>query len=360
MNNRRTVLFQPPNHVGLGHINRLSAIAIALTEMSESIRSVFAVEGSSHVLLDVLKLPSLSLPSDHDLFETEQWTCWSSDERRTLSQEVSRAILRTVRPQLVVFDCFPNPAFARAVFEEKIPALLCLREMRDIHKYLRHIDGLLSQIAHIIIPHSADAFELPEAIRVKSRFVGEIVRPFTRKFAAVSESAERSVLVTGGGGGYPGTVSLYNLAIKALTALRRLAPSITGRLITGPLFRDWAKLQPEAGISIAPFEPDMLGAFLAADLVICAAGYNVCAELACVGTRTILVPAERQWDDQYARARRLVETYPHFRVFNGSSAHDLARFVHDALQDTKITAIASSMDGARKAAEIILAILECR
>lgn len=74
MNDCPTVLFQPPNHVGLGHINRLSAIALALQEMHPSVRSVFVVEGSGHVLLDALNLPFVPLPSDHALFETEHWS----------------------------------------------------------------------------------------------------------------------------------------------------------------------------------------------------------------------------------------------------------------------------------------------
>jgi predicted glycosyltransferase len=354
-----TILFQPPNHIGLGHINRLAAIALALREMPNPVRPVFVVEGSSHLLLDVLNLPSIPLPSDHAMFETDLWNSWSADERFTLSKEISQGILRTVRPQLVVFDCFPNPQFARVVFEEKIPTILCLREMRDINRYLNHIGDMLGQIGHIILPHDAGALELPDPIRMKSCFVGEIIR-FRRKHEAPPKSAERSVVVCGGGGGYPGTVSFYNLAMKALTELQHLRPKVTCRLIAGPLFQYWSKLQLAAGVSVTPFEPDMIGAFSAADLVVSAAGYNACAELEQLGARAILVPAERQWDDQYARARRLAHTYSHFKVFTGPSPQDLANLMHRALEETIDIHMEAPMNGAWRAAEAIRAILERR
>jgi predicted glycosyltransferase len=356
MNDCPTVIFQPPNHIGLGHINRLAAIAIALQEMQEPIRSVFVVEGSGHVLLDALNFPSLPLPSEHALFETGYWNCWSAGERSNVSRKLSRAILRAVRPQLVVFDCFPNPAFARAVFEKGIPTVLCLREMRDVKKYLSCMDRLLTQITHLLIPHDPGAFELPAAIRIKSRFVGEIVRPLGRKHEKPLKTPGQQVVISGGGGGYPGTVSFYNLAIKALTELQRLEPLLAGRLITGPLFQDWSTLQLEAGVSVTPFEADMLGAFSTADLVISAAGYNISAELEQVAAQAILVPAERQWDDQCARAARLARKYSRFRVFTGSSPHDLARLAQEALQDKKTISTVPSINGARKAAEIISSV----
>ena len=94
-----TVLFQPPNHIGLGHVNRLSAIALALRQIDSSIRTPFVVEGASHVLLEALGLPHLPLPSDHELYETGRWAAWPTRDRSSLVGEISRAILKTVQPQ---------------------------------------------------------------------------------------------------------------------------------------------------------------------------------------------------------------------------------------------------------------------
>jgi hypothetical protein len=54
----------------------------------------------------------------------------------------------------------------------KLPVILCLREMRDLKNYLSHVHDLRDQVALILIPHELGAFELPEAIRMKSCFVG--------------------------------------------------------------------------------------------------------------------------------------------------------------------------------------------
>ena len=58
MSAQRTVLFHPLNHIGLGHINRLSVIALALHELDNNVRTPFVVEEAAHVLLDAFSLPS--------------------------------------------------------------------------------------------------------------------------------------------------------------------------------------------------------------------------------------------------------------------------------------------------------------
>ena len=71
------ILFQPPNHVGLGHISRLAAIALCIRKQEPSIRVQFAVEGGSHQLLESLGLPFISIPSAHVLYKTSDWSEWS-------------------------------------------------------------------------------------------------------------------------------------------------------------------------------------------------------------------------------------------------------------------------------------------
>jgi hypothetical protein len=48
MGAQQTVLFQPLNHIGLGHINRLAVITLALHELDEGIRTPFVVEEPGH------------------------------------------------------------------------------------------------------------------------------------------------------------------------------------------------------------------------------------------------------------------------------------------------------------------------
>jgi predicted glycosyltransferase len=355
-----TVLFQPPNHVGLGHLNRLSAIALALRRISPSIRTPFIVEGAAHVLLEALGLPYIPLPSEHAMNETDWWTAWPKGERSSISLEISRAILTTVRPQIVVFDCLPNPAFLAATIENHIPIVLCLREMRELARYLKHVQNLLTGVSLVLVlvPHDPGEFELPAELRQKACYVGRIARPFESQSKTERNQERPRILISGGGGGYPGTVNFYNLAIRALSALRIDYPGLEARLIVGPLFSDWLQLQQENGITVVPFEPDTLGAFAAADLVIAQAGYNTVAELEQVGTKGILVPAERQWDDQFLRVDRAVQTCPQFRAFRSSSHIALAALAADLLRETNLVADISRPRGAVKAAERLYAMLQ--
>jgi predicted glycosyltransferase len=353
-----TVLFQPLNHIGLGHISRLSAIALALQRLDSAIRTPFVVEDGGHVLLETLGLPYLPLPSEHAFDEAEGWALWSKPERMSLSVEISHALLRSLQPQAVVFDCIPNAAFQCATVAQQVPIVLCLREMRDLNRYLESVSQLLPQVKLILVPHEPGAFELPTPLQEMARFVGRVARCSESRQGSQPKSHAIRIVITGGGGGYPGTVNFYNLAIRALSELRGRYPGLEARLIAGPLFCDWPRLQQEHGIRVVPFEPDMPGTLAAADLVIAEAGYNTIAELEDIGTRAILVPAERQWDDQYARAHRAAKAYPHIKAFCGTDHAALARLAAESLEIPPPLAQPSRGDGARQAAEWIYSLLK--
>jgi predicted glycosyltransferase len=347
-----TILFHAPNQIGLGHINRLSAVALSLRNTDRAIRSVFVVEGSGHVLLDVLGLPYLPLPSGRSMYRAAEWAAWPEEERARILMAFSQVVVRNLRPTLVVFDCFPSVAMVNAVVRQNIPIVLCLREMRDLPAYLRHISHFISHTTLILIPHEPGAFEVPESIRSKSQFIGQIARSFCRSNETRNDSRTLTVVITGGGGGFNGTSTFYNLAMQAILILRQRFPLVEGRLITGPLFHDFPKLQVVEGVTIHPFEPDIMNAFCNADVVLSTAGYNTAAELEQVGARAVFVPAETKWDDQLARAERLARAYAHFRCFRGTTAVELALAVEELLRETPFGTGALS-DGADKAASIL-------
>ncbi len=353
MDPRPTVLFQPLNHIGLGHINRLSIIALALHEIDKDIRTPFAVEGACHVLLDARGLPYIPLPDSHLMNEPVLWAEWSNRERTKIQVQVGRSILEAMAPQVVVFDCLPNPAFLEAVIECDIPIVLCLREMRNLPSYLRKISVLLEHVERIIIPHPTGTFSLPEKLEAKSYFVGQIARATSTQHHA-PDLATNLVLITGGGGGYPGTADFYNLALQSVAELRRHLPHLRGHLITGPLFCDWHLLQLTEGVTVAPFEPNMPARFAESGLVICQAGYNTVAELELVGAKTVLMPAARQWDDQFARAERVSHGHVNFRTFRGTTPNELAQLASEFLSESISchTAILPA-DGSMKAAQLI-------
>jgi predicted glycosyltransferase len=355
MTKPRTILFQPLNHLGLGHVSRLAAIALAIRQMDPLIRVLFAVEDGGHVLLEALGLPYVVLPSEHAVKETDSWASWDAHERSLLAAEVSRAILKSVRAELVVFDCVPNRALVAESFGAGVPAVLCLREMREMSKYLELMRDILPKIELILVPHNPGAFELPEPPRGKAQFVGVIVRPSPTTELPKRDASIKRIVISGGGGGHPGTVEFYNCAMKAIGAVRERQLGIEARLIAGPLFHDWLKLDLQTGVRVIPFEPDMPGTFAAADLVICQAGYNTIAELERAGTRAIVVPAERPWDDQFARAERTARAHTHLRVVASASQAALAELVANQLSQPHgpRKALVSQPPGAALAARLL-------
>jgi predicted glycosyltransferase len=357
---RPTILFHPANRTGLGHLNRLSAIALALRQIDESIRTPFVVDGASHVLLDVLGLPHLPLPSRYDMLDapTACWRAWPEAHRLAVSNEISRAIIGSIKPNVMVIDCFPARALVWAALERDVPIVLCLREMKNLDRYMADMSDLFPHMTLILAPHEAGAFQLPESVRAKSCFVGRIVRPIGAVQSNHQDPERPRIVISGGGGGYPGTVEFYNLALKALSEVRRSYPKSEGRLITGPLFKDWYQLNIVNGVSVVPFDPDSIGTFAAADLVICQSGYNTVTELEQVRTKAILVPAERMSDDQFARANRAAKQNPNFRIFEGSEASELAHLTVEFLK-RPVTPLPCGMPtGAMRAAEKLCVLLK--
>jgi predicted glycosyltransferase len=358
MRSRPTVLFHPLNHIGLGHINRLSVIALALKKIDHNVRTPFLIEGASHVLLDALDVPYLPFPASHCFGDGAGWQAWTAVEQSDLQFQLARSILNAIAPQVVLFDFLPNPALYKAVIEYQIPIVLCMREVRDFDRYFAEVREMLDHAILIVIPHPEGTFSLPEPLAFKSRSVGQISRSVSPP-RHTSHAEKIDVVITGGGGGYPGTVDFYNLAVRAIAGLRTQLPCVTGQLIAGPLFRDWHLLQSAEGISVLPFEPDMPARFSRADLIISQAGYNTVAEIDMLGVRAVLVPAERQWDDQFARAERVSRGHKNLRTFRGKTPAELSQLALELCKQ-EVSRVCAVVDapGGPKAARLIYEMIQ--
>jgi hypothetical protein len=108
--------------------------------------------------------------------------------------------------------------------------------------YLSHTGALLRHVRLIVIPHPEGTMCLPAELAEKSHFVGRIARQANRRAIREHDPASPRIVISGGGGGYPGTFEFYNLAIEAIADLRERYPALVAQLITGPLFRDWRLL----------------------------------------------------------------------------------------------------------------------
>lgn len=354
----RTVLFQAPNQIGLGHINRLAAIALAMRETHPDIASLFLVEGHDHGFLKALGLPVVSLPR-MDLLVSPDWSAWPQAQRERLLGAAADAAFDAFAPAAVVFDTVHHQAVAFAAHRRKVPVGFVARKVKSLDAYAGDQKALLNYAAAILVPHAPGEFEMPRQWQAKTHHVGTILR---RRRPAAAPGFDLAVfpaprvVITGGGGGYAGTSAFYNLAAASCRAVRTAVPSLTALLVAGPLFTEWGALKAD-GATVLPSHWDMPGLYAAADLVLCQAGYNTVAELLDAGVPAIAVPAERELDNQALRARLAAEAHPGFRVIEEPVPEALAARIVAVLAEARLPGPRTAeAEGAVLAARIVAKI----
>lgn len=342
-----TILFQAPNHIGLGHISRLSAIALAIREAMPDAQIPFVVSGSSHSLLESLKIPCIPVP---DVRQS-----WNTDN--PLIGALVGTILDQTKPNVLVFDCFPLRLLAYAAIARRIPLVLCLRKMKDFAFYCSEYGLPEDALRKIIVPHSAEEVDLPEGLRRKAIFVGTILRRTKIQSTPVPEEGRSQVVICGGGGGHPSQLRFYNTVLQAITEVRACR-RLDATLVTGPLFQRWTELQLINGLRIIPFEPNLPSLLATADLIICQAGYNTLAEVTALGVPTICTPLEAVFDDQFERARQLNTVQPNLEVFSLSDSRELAKRIMASLDRPSHKQIPDEITspGAALAANVIMEV----
>jgi UDP-N-acetylglucosamine:LPS N-acetylglucosamine transferase len=352
------LLFQAPNGVGLGHISRLAAIAVAVRDRVCGARPLFLVEGGDHLLLESMGLPCLFLPNRRELV-SQPWSSWNRDERRKLIEHVARCVLEQLEPRAVIFDTLPFPPVLQATKKLQIPAILCLRKRRDLPEVLARLEASESPFRLILFPHDPTEVVVPPALLHKTRFVGPIIRPAVVDSGKNNALGQRRIVITGGAGGHEGTVAFYNLVLEAISGSSSAGSGIDTLLVTGPLFRAWQDLRLGRGTRITPFVADLASIMASADLVVCQGGYNTIAEVAALGVHAICIPAPRLLDDQAERAVRVGSACPQVEVFHAGTAGDLGRRIDSSLakprNSPRVTSIGTP--GATRAAEAIMEVI---
>jgi predicted glycosyltransferase len=357
---RPVVLFQVPNSVGLGHMNRMACVALALRELAPMVRFLFVVEGSSHGLLEALNIPHITIPHAKELYRARGWSAWPTADRRELLKTIAASILETTEPSIVIYDCFPNLEFAECVSAKGIKSMLCIRKVKNSALYVQipTVRRVLDSGASILIPHGEGEFCLPMELAARATYVGEIVRPLPIDPRPVQLKfnlpGKQIVVISGGGGGHSDTVHHFNLCLRAFGRLRESRKNIIGLLITGPLYANWSSLELVDGLRVIPFDPDFTATCATADLVLCQAGYNSINELAALGTPAICIPARRGFDDQFERARHIESSFEHIVCFEGDSWEQLAELMNRRLDQTSPRRRSATPDGAYRAAFHIL------
>jgi predicted glycosyltransferase len=157
-------------------------------------------------------------------------------------------------------------------------------------------------------------YQFPKSLAKKVRYCGYVARTAkvrppkeVRAETGIAED-EKFVLVTSGGGedGYQ-ILSAYVGAAKLLASTN----NVKSLIVTGPeLALDRAQslqrsVEPDSGVQLLEFTPDMMSLINAADVVVSMGGYNTICELLSLGKRAVVVPRVTPVQEQGMRMERL-------------------------------------------------------
>jgi predicted glycosyltransferase len=354
-----TILFHGPNRVGIGHMNRIASIANALRETHAGFRPIAFIEGISPTL-ETHNIPYVSLLRDETLYTTETWEKWDLVDRVQMQVKLCQATIHAIHPHAIVVDCFATLACTIAIVESDVPVVLCMREMANLSKYIEAMKRIIGRAETILIPHDSGQFDLPCEIREKCEFVGEIVQPHMMKLRPQHGEDGKRIVITGGGGGCPGTLEFYNLSMAAAAGLRQTEPEIKVDLVLGPQFTEWQALRVPEGVQLIPYEKNMAARMSKASIVVCQAGYNTIAELRHINVRVVCLPAPRPADDQFARAYAFQRESPNVCVVTTTEVRELTDILLKSIEKPLSSHRQVVANGAYGAADKLASIVNKR
>src|SRR5262249_23198085 len=146
------IVFHAIDQIGLGHLSRSIAIALRVRERAPESSILFVVDGVDHGLLAASGIPFVAVPAFRDPAPSNRWP---RPRRNDLAASLSDAIVCSMRPHLIVFDCFPSPHLVSSARGNGVPFAVCVRAMKDNSGYLDWLAGNFSDAARILVAHDA-------------------------------------------------------------------------------------------------------------------------------------------------------------------------------------------------------------
>ncbi len=299
------ILFYAVNGLGLGHVTRLMAIAIAVRELRPQTQFLFLTTSEADNVLYSEGFPSVKLPSRSAITRTGL-------RPRVFYKLTHSVVMNTVaafNPAVLVVDTFPAGAS-----QELLPALSW--EMRRAFVFRAQqaermadpfFQAALASYDLCIVPHTAGSENLTIPETVAQKWTGEI---FIRsREQALSRADARAALglpqegkvlyVTFGGGGDDEIERALTMTLEAASV-----QGWTIAIAEAPLQSIKSRRASDKHIVPIRHYP-MAECFNAFDGAVSAAGYNTTVELLHFGVPSLLIPFPRGLDDQFERVERL-------------------------------------------------------
>lgn len=354
------------NGRGVGHLTRLTALArwmrryalyagvrpeILFLTTSEADGALF------HEGFASFKVPSKTAAHDGGLDRAthlalaKQWV-WHS--------------VALYRPDLLVVDTFPRGSFGElgSCLDLCKKRAFVYRPVKDEVASRPDFQAMLPLYDLLLVPEEQIDLPMPPTVVPRARAIGQVAsrelgeiesRAEARRLLAIPDDAF-VVFASGGGGGDPGADADLRTIADALAG----APGTWVIVAAGPLSRS----RPMFGPTIR-FMTSLGAAALmrAADVAVCAAGYNTFAELMIAGVPSIFVPQEKAADEQHKRALRAEEKGAAM-VLERPLTQERVRAAVDRFRDESLRTRASEAarsftraNGARAGARALLELL---
>jgi len=313
------ILFSASNGLGLGHLNRLLSLALAIRNSEPNHEILFLTNSEAGPFPEEFPFFTIRIPGK---------------SRAKKSGLTLKSYLQTVRPifwqavasfdpHVIVVDTFPEgpEGELRAILEWPIRKVFIFREIDPDRWPEDHFKSLLSPFHKILVPHHPDEVPLPPFFGTDPRvqFIGPVTAPVpvhsrgeARDLLGIDE--DPTFLVTLGGGGDPDSLLLSHKVSDFLKNRKVSFRVATGPLARIPLNQDFPR---EKMLSLWPLKP-WLGAF---DGIVSSGGYNTFHEVIEAGIPALFIPFQRALDPQKNRISRAVSKGLAFSA--KSSAHHL-------------------------------------
>jgi UDP-N-acetylglucosamine:LPS N-acetylglucosamine transferase len=296
-----TIILATSNGVGMGHLARASAIALALKEFANPI--IVSMAGGIAEIPEYMGIRCEYIPGrDRMWMSREKWDVYLRDRLMALVDETGARV--------VSFDgVVPYPGVIAAKFSHPNLALVWVRRGLWQKKPQRFVLGLQSKMMDYIVEPGdfARAYDFgPTAERSDATITSSV--SLFQKNSALSRDEARKVLgldldrpavLVQLGTGDSDVNEKMTAALSGLVGWKDLQVILTKQ----PLDKDGKSLAPE-GLDIRVVRHFPLARVLRAfDASVCATGYNGVHELLPAQVPTVFVSNIRGTDDQEARAQ---------------------------------------------------------
>jgi len=287
------LVFQARNRRGLGHLMRGLNIAREVRHIAPSCQITFYTRNEAGISLCE---PHGRCVVERDLDGFGGWP----------------TLVRSLAPDAIIYDTMIPTGLALHPADVPSRTVYIMRKSKAEQQQRIFDDPFLAQADLILVPHTPEEFgyELPAALAAKSAFVGPIVRPLSQEAQASLRErycigAQDFLLVSspGGGGFAEDAASFFEVVLDVQRRLAPAMPNLRHLVVLGP--NSDGTFQPQPGMTVVGFEPELVNLFALADLVIAEGGYNSVNEIRLAGTPAAFLPGARTYDDQEERVRGL-------------------------------------------------------